>query len=143
VDAVLVGPEIVRTVEAEDILGVSADLVLRSRAKRAHQQQNGMDFDEETLSSLDYDGPMIYDEMSRPIGGGGNGNRYNRGGPSRLVLGLRDLFVMYARSGESSGQHITLTQSDRWLKQANVVDNWNITSTDTAIAYRKISRLKI
>ena len=33
-----------------------------------------------------------------------------------------------------------MTQSDKWLRQAKVVDGWNVTTTDTAIAFRKISR---
>ena len=33
-----------------------------------------------------------------------------------------------------------MTQSDKWLKQAKVIDGWNVTTTDTAIAFRKISR---
>ena len=35
---------------------------------------------------------------------------------------------------------ITLSQSDKWLRQAKVIDGWNVTTTDTAIAFRKISR---
>ena len=33
-----------------------------------------------------------------------------------------------------------MTQSDKWLRQAKVIDGWNVTTTDTAIAFRKISR---
>ena len=38
------------------------------------------------------------------------------------------------------GDLITLSQSDKWLRQAKVIDGWNVTTTDTAIAFRKISR---
>ena len=53
-------------------------------------------------------------------------------------LSLRELFVRYA-----GGQRISLNQSDKWLKQSDVIDNWNVTTTDTAIAFRKISRFEI
>ena len=57
---------------------------------------------------------------------------------------LRELFSFYGRLGDphATGQHISLAQTEKWLRQAEVIDNWNITSTDTAIAYRKISRLE-
>ena len=31
-------------------------------------------------------------------------------------------------------------KADKWLKQAGIIDGWNITTTDTAIAFRKFSR---
>ena len=40
----------------------------------------------------------------------------------------------------AQGDLITLSQSDKWLRQAKVIDGWNVTTTDTAIAFRKISR---
>ena len=51
-------------------------------------------------------------------------------------------FQMFSKFGESGsdGSQITLTQSDKWLRQAKVIDGWNVTTTDTAIAFRKISR---
>lgn len=137
VDAVVVGPEVVRTSEAEDILGISNDLVLRCRARRKMDTDGIEDLPEDDVS-LDYE-PLAYDN--------GAGKRNKRQQQMNQLWqqrppGLRDLFAMYARFGDthSNGQHITLTQSDKWLKQAGVVDNWNITTTDTAIYYRKISR---
>ena len=40
----------------------------------------------------------------------------------------------------SDGSQITLTQSDKWLRQAGVIDGWLVTTTDTAIFFRKFSR---
>jgi hypothetical protein len=31
---------------------------------------------------------------------------------------------------------MTLTQSDKWLRQAGVIDGWEVTTTDTAIFFR-------
>ena len=58
-------------------------------------------------------------------------------------FGLRELFAFYARWGDpySTGHHITLNQAEKWLSQAGIVDNWNVTTTDTALSFRKISRL--
>ena len=56
--------------------------------------------------------------------------------------GLRELFPLYARWGDpySTGHQITLQQAEKWLSQAGIVDNWNVTTTDTALSFRKISR---
>jgi len=83
------------------------------------------------ISGLDYD---PYEDK--------RGGKYGRGGK----YSLRELFVYYSRLGEhgsSSGQRISLNQSDKWLKQSEVIDNWNVTTTDTAIAFRKISRSEL
>ena len=123
VEALVVGPEVIRAAEAEDILGLNQELVYKTRAKRGLHME-----DDNDTSGVDYD-PYETDRR-----GGGR-----RGQPR---TSLRELFVYYARFGEhgATGQHISLTQSDKWLKQAGVIDNWNVTSTDTAIAFRKISR---
>ena len=42
---------------------------------------------------------------------------------------------------ETQGQVITLTQSDKWLRQAGVLDTWTITTIDTAIAFRLLPTL--
>ena len=44
------------------------------------------------------------------------------------------------RRGLSPGH---ISQSDRWLRQADLVDGWTLSTIDTAIAFRKISRGKI
>ena len=36
-----------------------------------------------------------------------------------------------------------ISQSDRWLRQASIIDGWSITTIDTAIQFRKISKGKI
>ena len=69
----------------------------------------------------------------------------DRGGGSQTSWRCPDLlfqFQMFSKFGESGsdGSQITLTQSDKWLRQAKVIDGWNVTTTDTAIAFRKISR---
>ena len=119
VDAIAVGPEVVRSAEAEDILGLSTAIIHKARARL------GIPEDELTdpqTSGLEFD---PYEDK--------RGGKYGR-----PRLSLRELFVGYA-----GGQRISLNQSDKWLKQSDVIDNWNVTTTDTAIAFRKISRFEI
>ena len=66
-------------------------------------------------------------------------------GPEPLVQShcwLEEQFTLFSRFGSIgfNGINITLSQSDKWLKQAGIIDGWNITTTDTAIALRKFSR---
>ena len=37
---------------------------------------------------------------------------------------------------ETQGARMTLTQSDKWLRQAGVLDTWSLTTIDTALAFR-------
>lgn len=56
--------------------------------------------------------------------------------------GLRKQFERFARYGEprASGDYITLSQTEKWFKQSGVIDNWTVTSTDTAIYFKKVSK---
>jgi len=58
---------------------------------------------------------------------------------------LREQFQNYSRHGDrkSDGQHITLSQSDKWLKQAKVIDGRIVTTTDSAITWRRMSKSHI
>ena len=70
--------------------------------------------------------------------GGGSGGKQTSWRCPDLLFQFQ-LFSKFGESG-SDGSQITLTQSDKWLRQAKVIDGWNVTTTDTAIAFRKISR---
>lgn len=50
---------------------------------------------------------------------------------------LQDQFVLFSKFGDakSDGKTITLTQSDKWLKQALILDGRTITVTDTGIVF--------
>ena len=47
-------------------------------------------------------------------------------------------FKAFSKFGDikSDGKHITLSQSDKWMKQAKVIDK-KITTTDTGIYFKK------
>lgn len=53
-------------------------------------------------------------------------------------------FDAFSRFGDahSDGKSVTLSQSDKWMKQANVF-NKKITTTDTAIHFKKLKSQKL
>lgn len=52
---------------------------------------------------------------------------------------------MFSKFGDpkSDGKQITLSQSDKWMKQAKVIDGKKITTTDTAIHFKKLKLVKL
>ena len=125
VEKLVMGPAPLRVSHMEQLLGINPDLVSRasisSSTSKPEQRRRRKEKSREGTESEDT-------EFRR-------GNRDTR-------VDLLDQFQMFSKFGDSTsdGSQITLTQSDRWLRQAKVVDGWNVTTTDTAIAFRKISR---
>ncbi|KAG7296155.1 hypothetical protein JYU34_021254 [Plutella xylostella] len=58
---------------------------------------------------------------------------------------FKDAFKAFSKFGDpkSDGKHITLSQSDKWMKQAKVIDGKKITTTDTAIHFKKLKIIKV
>lgn len=56
---------------------------------------------------------------------------------------LKDVFQAFSKFGDtkSDGTGISLSQSDKWMKQANVFDKV-ITTTDTGIHFKKFTKTK-
>ncbi|KAK9708312.1 p25-alpha [Popillia japonica] len=54
-------------------------------------------------------------------------------------------FASFSKFGDpkSDGKHITLSQSDKWMKQAKVIDGKKITTTDTGIYFKKLKSMKL
>ncbi|XP_018310592.1 TPPP family protein CG45057 isoform X3 [Mycetomoellerius zeteki] len=54
-------------------------------------------------------------------------------------------FKAFSKFGEpkSDGKLITLSQSDKWMKQAKVIDGKKITTTDTGIYFKKHKSTKL
>ncbi|XP_046968525.1 tubulin polymerization-promoting protein homolog [Vanessa cardui] len=61
------------------------------------------------------------------------------------VIPFKDAFKMFSKFGDpkSDGRQITLSQSDKWMKQAKVIDGKKITTTDTAIHFKKLKSVKL
>ncbi len=57
---------------------------------------------------------------------------------------FKETFKAFSKFGDtkSDGKHITLSQSDKWMKQAKVIDK-KITTTDTAIHFKKLKSMKL
>ncbi|XP_046487498.1 tubulin polymerization-promoting protein homolog [Neodiprion pinetum] len=54
-------------------------------------------------------------------------------------------FKAFSKFGDpkSDGKQITLSQSDKWMKQAKVIDGKKITTTDTGIYFKKHKSVKL
>ncbi|XP_073968494.1 tubulin polymerization-promoting protein homolog [Rhodnius prolixus] len=61
------------------------------------------------------------------------------------VPNFSEKFKQFSKFGDtkSDGKQITLSQSDKWMKQAKVIDGKTITSTDTGIYFKKLKAHKI
>ncbi|XP_030385673.1 TPPP family protein CG45057 isoform X2 [Scaptodrosophila lebanonensis] len=59
-------------------------------------------------------------------------------------VSFSDQFKAFSKFGDtkSDGRLITLSQSDKWMKQAKVIDK-KITTTDTGIHFKKFKAMKI
>lgn len=57
---------------------------------------------------------------------------------------FREQFKAFSKFGDtkSDGKHVTLSQSDKWMKQAKVIDK-KITTTDTGIHFKKLKSMKL
>ncbi|XP_055627288.1 tubulin polymerization-promoting protein homolog isoform X2 [Toxorhynchites rutilus septentrionalis] len=57
---------------------------------------------------------------------------------------FKEQFKAFSKFGDtkSDGKHMTLSQSDKWMKQAKVIDK-KITTTDTGIHFKKLKTMKL
>ncbi|KAG5871675.1 hypothetical protein JTB14_007358 [Gonioctena quinquepunctata] len=65
--------------------------------------------------------------------------------PSPTKATFEDNFKVFAKFGDpkSDGKQITLSNSDKWMKQAKIIDGKKITTTDTGIYFKKLKSLKV
>lgn len=64
---------------------------------------------------------------------------------SESSVSFADVFKAFAKFGDpkSDGKQITLSNSDKWMKQAKVIDGKKITTTDTGIYFKKLKSQKV
>lgn len=74
----------------------------------------------------------------------GKSNGASRNGSAANSPEFKEQFKAFSKFGDtkSDGKLITLSQSDKWMKQAKVIDK-KITTTDTAIHFKKLRSLKV
>ena len=55
---------------------------------------------------------------------------------------LKEKFKLFSKFGDKSadGSTIKLSQSDKWFKQAGVIQAKGVSTTDTGIAFRKVAK---
>ena len=161
VDNVVVGPAAIKASDVEHLLGVNNDLYSRAKCRRKALMEGGhmpvwgeeggrVECRSGRADARKKSGGRSVRLQASPErrcrgqdnrgvvrGGGGGGKQTSWRCPDLLFQ-----FQLFSKFGESGsdGSQITLTQSDKWLRQAKVIDGWNVTTTDTAIAFRKISR---
>ncbi|XP_076322401.1 tubulin polymerization-promoting protein homolog [Tachypleus tridentatus] len=60
------------------------------------------------------------------------------------VPSFSEVFKAFAKFGDSksAGETITLSNSDKWFKQAKVIDGKKITTTDTGIYFKQAAKNK-
>ena len=161
VDNVVVGPAAIKASDVEHLLGVNNDLYSRAKCRRKALMEGGhmpvwgeegcrVECRSGRADARRKSGGRSVRLQASPErrcrgqdnrgvgGGGGSGGKQTSWRCPDLLFQFQ-LFSKFGESG-SDGSQITLTQSDKWLRQAKVIDGWNVTTTDTAIAFRKISR---
>lgn len=74
----------------------------------------------------------------------GKSNGASSNGTAANSPEFKEQFKAFSKFGDtkSDGKLITLSQSDKWMKQAKVIDK-KITTTDTAIHFKKLKSLKV
>lgn len=75
---------------------------------------------------------------------GSNGSNGSNGESASGIADFKEQFKAFSKFGDtkSDGKQITLSQSDKWMKQAKVIDK-KITTTDTGIHFKKLKALKV
>ena len=128
VEKLVVGPAPLKASQMEQMLGINPDLVSRASSTSTNRLGERIGKREKSGKGAEGEDLDLNDFHSRRI-------RATR-------VDLLEQFQIFSKFGNSTsdGSQITLTQSDKWLRQAKVIDGWNVTTTDTAIAFRKISR---
>ena len=63
----------------------------------------------------------------------------------RQVRPLQEQFRAFSLHGDrrGSGTQLTLSQSDKWLRQSEIIDGRLVTTTDSAILWRRMSKSHI
>lgn len=65
--------------------------------------------------------------------------------PAEDTVTFESNFKNFAKFGDpkSDGRQITLSNSDKWMKQAKIIDGKKITTTDTGIYFKKLKSQKV
>ena len=134
VDCVVVGPASVRQQDLSQVLGINQEFIARSKQNRLNLIQSG------SQPSWVEKGSTVLRSRSVPTEGRRMDSRRNltssNSDLSHMKSSLERLFNQFCRFRSSEGRMMTLTESDKWMRQGKLLDNWNVTTMDTALAFR-------
>lgn len=91
------------------------------------------------------DTPTSAAATDEATGSAGATNKEENGAPKAASSAVfKEQFKAFSKFGDtkSDGKHLTLSQSDKWMKQAKVIDK-KITTTDTGIHFKKLKSMKL
>lgn len=130
VDCLVVGPATLKLQDLSQALGINQEILERSRQSRLSLIQSGAlpSWTERRTGGM----------RSRSVPKEGRSEVVRRGSSSNSYLRspLERRFDEFSRFGGCEGRMITLTESDKWLRQGKLLDNWNVTTRDTGLAFR-------
>ena len=138
VENILVGPEYIKRSEMEELLGVNTDIYSEIYLKRRALMDEGLRPSWKSEGEFG-GGPVAVEAGSKSPKPARRSLLQHRRPRNWQCPDLHLQFEMFSKFGDSGsdGSQITLSQSDKWLRQAGVIDGWQVTTTDTAIAFRK------
>ena len=149
VDSIVIGPNNLSAEEVERVLGINTYLFKKSLSRREELIRTRKR--PKWWAAREADMYTIWEQQEEVTRwrGHSKARKTQRHLPplgletkKKTDSGLEQQFTLFSRFGSIGfdGINITLSQSDKWLKQAGIIDGWHITTTDTAIAFRKFSR---
>ena len=132
VDSVVVGPALVKQQDLAEVLGINQEFIASSKQNRLNIIQSGAQpgwTERETTTGLR---SQSVPAQARRAG------RTRRGltGSTGLSSALERQFQQFCRFGGRQGRMITLTENDKWMRLGKLLDNWTVTTMDTALAFR-------
>ena len=131
VDCVVVGPAHVRPQDLTEVLGINQELIARSKQNRLDMIQSGARPDWTERENTGLRSQSVPARARRA----GRTRRDLTGSPG-LRSGLERQFQQFCRFGGCQGRMITLTENDKWMRMGKLLDNWTVTTMDTALAFR-------
>ena len=143
VDSVVPGPAKVNVDDVENTLGIDGEAFAESNKKRNDLISGAiqLSWKKKVETTISGPRPRTKRTLSLPALDGKCKLLMEDRNTQLHPTDLQDQFELLSKFGwsGSDGAKITLSQSDKWLRQAKVIDGWNVTTTDTAVAFRKIS----
>ncbi|TRY80552.1 hypothetical protein TCAL_10963 [Tigriopus californicus] len=149
------GSEDLQPEEAELILGINKDTI--DQLAKYEQERNVIEKQIASTVSLD-DEDSSHDHTKSEVHMSRKRNESVNPQPSRKprnqgvprtplprVRQLKEQFRTFAKFGDrhNDGTHITLSRCDKWLRQSGVIDETLLTTTDTAILFRRMSKTHV